>query len=467
MLSNPDVSSGRPATRRPLAHGRRIRDMSGDLDPAGFADYLAGRAKWIALAVFAVFIALAAIGFTPAHPSPPVTAAGVVVAVGAAALLVLSWQPQLLYAAVATAGIAILADGMSSNIGWIAVCLLAGWCALTGSRRDGLAFWAGTMILFAVEWLWVRPDPGWGAWLGGVTLTVAFGLLVRHERDLLTQLRAAQAGLAEQAKTQERNRIARELHDVIGHTLTVSLLHVQSARRAVEHDPSDASRALAEAERLGRECLAEVRMTMGMLRQDGGAGDKAPLPGVDGLPALVERFQSAGGEARPWCADRGPGGGRRRHGDADRGQPGRAGHRHWPGRGQHAGARRVAGRELRGRAGRPGLAGAGHVPPGRGPAGRSVIRVLLVDDQELIRAGLRGILRAPFGFDVVGECAGGREAAWGVPPLAPDVVVMDVRMPAVDGVQATVELRRRDGSPPVLALTTFDDEEGLAGLRRR
>jgi signal transduction histidine kinase len=270
--------------------------MSGDLDPAGFADYLTGRAKWIALAVFAAFIAVAAIGFTPAHPSPPVTAAAVVVAVGAAALLVLSWQPLLLYAAVATAGIAILADGVSSNIGWIAVCLLAGWCALIGSRRDGLAFWAGTMILFTVEWLWGRPDPGWGAWLGGVTLTVAFGLLVRHERGLVAQLREAQAGLAEQAKTQERNRIARELHDVIGHTLTVSLLHVQSARLAVEHDPSDASRALAEAERLGRECLAEVRMTVGMLRQDGGADDNAPLPGVDGLPALVERFQSAGAD---------------------------------------------------------------------------------------------------------------------------------------------------------------------------
>jgi signal transduction histidine kinase len=294
--ANPDTSSGRPATRRPLAHGRRIRDMSGELDPAGFAEYLAGRAKWIALAVFAAFIAVAALGFTPVHPSPPVTAAGAVVAFAGAALLVLRWQPQLLYAAVATAGIAILADGVSSNIGWFAVCLLVGWCALTGSRRDGLVFWAGTMILFAVEWLWVRPDPGWGAWLGGITLTVAFGLLVRHERDLVTQLRAAQAGLAEQAKTQERNRIARELHDVIGHTLTVSLLHVQSARLAVEHDPSDASRALAEAERLGRECLAEVRMTVGMLRQDGGADDNAPLPGVDGLPALVERFQSAGAD---------------------------------------------------------------------------------------------------------------------------------------------------------------------------
>ncbi|MGH3197333.1 MAG: sensor histidine kinase [Streptosporangiaceae bacterium] len=150
-----------------------------------------------------------------------------------------------------------------------------------------------------VEWLVVKADPGWGAWLAGVTLTVAFGLLVRHERDLLRQLRQAQAGLAEQARTQERNRIARELHDVIGHTLTVSLLHVQSARLAVEHDPADAARALAEAERLGRECLAEVRTTVGMLRQDSptdSTGSTAPLPGADGLPTLVEQFRSAGAD---------------------------------------------------------------------------------------------------------------------------------------------------------------------------
>ena len=167
----------------------------------------------------------------------------------------------------------------------------------------GVAYWAATMILFAVEWLWVRPDPGWGAWLAGVTLTVAFSLLIKHDRDLLRRLRQAQAGLAEQAKTQERNRIARELHDVIGHTLTVSLLHVQSARLAVEHDPADAARALAEAERLGRECLAEVRSTVGLLRQDRPAGgmaddpaNTAPLPGADGLPALVEQFRSAGAD---------------------------------------------------------------------------------------------------------------------------------------------------------------------------
>lgn len=92
-----------------------------------------------------------------------------------------------------------------------------------------------------------------------------------------------------------------------------------------------------------------------------------------------------------------------------------------------------------------------------------MIRVLLVDDQELVRTGLRGILRRQFGFDIVGECIDGGEVAAAVDALRPDVVLMDVRMPSVDGVRATRELRSRDGSSPVLALTTFDDDEVLAG----
>ena len=63
--------------------------------------------------------------------------------------------------------------------------------------------------------------PGWRA-----SRSLSAGLLVRRERDLVAQLREAQAGLAERARSEERNRIARELHDVIAHTLTVSLLHV-------------------------------------------------------------------------------------------------------------------------------------------------------------------------------------------------------------------------------------------------
>ena len=265
---------------RPAPGGRKIRTMSGQLEPAGPAgltESLAAGAVWL-------------------NPSAPVAVAGAIVAVGAAIPLVLGRRPVLVYAAVATAGIAMLGHGMSSNLGWFGVCLLTGWCVLAGSRREALAYWVAVMLLFAAEWVWVKPDPGWGAWLAGVTLTAAFSMLIRHDRDLLRQLRQAQAGLAERARAQERNRIARELHDVFGHTRTVSLLHVQSARLAVEHDPADAARALAEAERLGRECLAEVRTTVGMLREDDTADRTAPLPGAGGLPALVEQFRSAGAD---------------------------------------------------------------------------------------------------------------------------------------------------------------------------
>jgi DNA-binding NarL/FixJ family response regulator len=95
-----------------------------------------------------------------------------------------------------------------------------------------------------------------------------------------------------------------------------------------------------------------------------------------------------------------------------------------------------------------------------------VIRVLLVDDQELVRTGLRGILREPFGFDVVGECANGSSVVESVASLHPDVVLMDVRMPVVDGVEATRRLAERGDAPPVLVLTTFDDDEILAAALR-
>lgn len=94
-----------------------------------------------------------------------------------------------------------------------------------------------------------------------------------------------------------------------------------------------------------------------------------------------------------------------------------------------------------------------------------MIRVLLVDDQELVRAGLRGILLDRFGFDIVGECAHGGEVASAVARTTPDVIVMDVRMPHVDGIDATREVRQA-GGPPVLGLTTFDDDEALAGMLR-
>ncbi len=94
------------------------------------------------------------------------------------------------------------------------------------------------------------------------------------------------------------------------------------------------------------------------------------------------------------------------------------------------------------------------------------VRLLIVDDQELVRAGLRGLLHPRYGFDIVGECGDGAPVARAVAELHPDVVLMDVRMPGVDGVAATTALRNTPDGPPVLVLTTFDDDETLAAALR-
>ncbi|HEY3715743.1 MAG TPA: histidine kinase [Jatrophihabitantaceae bacterium] len=254
------------------------------------------RGSWLALGLLITFTLIGL--FRRAPDQLAVALLAVAVTLGAGGLTLrrrgLAVFPP---AALASAGIAVLCYAISSNVGWFTLAVLTAWCVLAGGRLIGLVHWAGAMALFGAQWIWADADPGWGAWMAGTTFTLLAALLVRHELELVAKLRAAQAGLAESARTEERNRIARELHDVIAHTLIVSQLHVASARLAVEHDPTDAARSLAEAERLGRESLAEVRRAAGLLRPDEDGGTVAPLPGAADLPALVERFRSAGSDA--------------------------------------------------------------------------------------------------------------------------------------------------------------------------
>jgi len=92
-----------------------------------------------------------------------------------------------------------------------------------------------------------------------------------------------------------------------------------------------------------------------------------------------------------------------------------------------------------------------------------MIRVALVDDQAIVRAGLARILSPADGFEVVAECADGRQAVEELPALHPDVVLMDIRMPALDGVSATAQLRAMEDPLCVLVLTTFGEDEVLWG----
>jgi DNA-binding NarL/FixJ family response regulator len=88
-----------------------------------------------------------------------------------------------------------------------------------------------------------------------------------------------------------------------------------------------------------------------------------------------------------------------------------------------------------------------------------VIRVVLVDDQELVRTGFRLVLGGQRDLEVVGEAGDGAEAIEVIARTRPDVVVMDVRMPRMDGVEATRRIRVSDDAPRVLILTTFDLDE--------
>lgn len=87
------------------------------------------------------------------------------------------------------------------------------------------------------------------------------------------------------------------------------------------------------------------------------------------------------------------------------------------------------------------------------------VRVLLVDDQTLVRQGIRSLLAIADGVDVVGEAGDGEEALTRIAELRPDVVLLDLRMPRLDGIGVLRSLQDKELQPPVLVLTTFDDDE--------
>jgi len=106
-------------------------------------------------------------------------------------------------------------------------------------------------------------------------------------------------------------------------------------------------------------------------------------------------------------------------------------------------------------------------PRSPGPAGSTApIRVLIADDHPLVRRGLAAIINMEDDADVVGEAGDGEEAVQMWRSLRPDVTLMDLRMPKVEGVQAIRRIHAEDGSAAIIVLTTFDhDEDIYAGLR--
>jgi signal transduction histidine kinase len=134
-------------------------------------------------------------------------------------------------------------------------------------------------------------------WAIAVLFTWAIGTAAARQARLATQLDATRQQLAQQAVLAERRRIARDVHDFVGHGLAAMMLQVTSARHVLRRDPAAAEEALRSAEDVGRRSMQELRRTVGLLRSDDDAG-LAPLPSMTDIPALVDDARAGGLAAR-------------------------------------------------------------------------------------------------------------------------------------------------------------------------
>jgi signal transduction histidine kinase len=138
-------------------------------------------------------------------------------------------------------------------------------------------------------------DFGWQHWMIGCGFGWGLGELgfrLRLARDELARTRAL---IADQAVLDERQRIARDVHDVLGHSLTIIMLQLTAARHLLNRDSGEADAALADAERVGRESLSQVRATVGMLRTEPASlRDGGPSPTLEDLGRLLGDYRAAG-----------------------------------------------------------------------------------------------------------------------------------------------------------------------------
>jgi len=172
--------------------------------------------------------------------------------------------------------------------------VMTGFVTLTEPDR-ALRLAVGAAGLLAPPFVRVVANPtlGWPFWTIGIAFGCLAGEQMRRFRQLVQELEVTRERLTLQAVHLERRRIAADLHDLVGHSLTVVLLYLTGARRQLEDDPAAAAGALREAEEIGRASLAEIRRNVAALR---GTGDDRLTPTPDGadLAALVATMVAAG-----------------------------------------------------------------------------------------------------------------------------------------------------------------------------
>jgi DNA-binding NarL/FixJ family response regulator/signal transduction histidine kinase len=356
--------------------------------------------------------------------------------------------------------------------------------------------WIGLQSAGLLALVWLHWDWHWGivlafAYLPFQLVADATARLLAEETAARERLAAANAELAatrellaQSARVAERARIARDLHDLLGHHLTALSLNLEIASHKTE---GDARARVETAQSVTKLLLGDVRSAVGALRD----GDALDLPAAlrklaDGIPRprihlgvvpdlavsdhvtgevvlrcaqeIVTNAVRHAGAENLWLEVSQNGGGieiRAR----DDGRP-----RVRTRAGGHARARRASRRHaLRGHRSRARL------PRDGGPSSferLAVIRVFLVEDQALVREGIQSLLALDRGIEVAGTASDGEAALAGIPASGADVVLLDMRLPRLSGIDVLRRLASAGRLPPTIILTTFDDGEALlVGIR--
>lgn len=184
----------------------------------------------------------------------------------------------------------------------LALYTVAAWSPVTTASVALVAVFVTSMFAVAEE-VATRPDPD----TGPATLMVAtavyaildfgvwgIGRAARASRQRHAELDRRRRSAAEEAVTAERARIARDLHDIVAHTVTVIVLQAAGARRSVHNDPGHGERTLEQIERLGKQTMGELRRLLTVLRTDGGDADARAPVGLKDVRQLLEGVRRTG-----------------------------------------------------------------------------------------------------------------------------------------------------------------------------